>query len=77
VKEKEISCIQCEKPFVFTVAEQQRFLRLGFDTPKRCPDCRKGKSRMIGVNERWKDRNNRKPAWQRSNDSAYLIGKSR
>jgi len=69
VKDKEISCVQCEKPFVFTVGEQRRFVRLGFDTPKRCPDCRKRKSRMIEVNEGRKDRNNRKRAFSPLSES--------
>jgi hypothetical protein len=69
VKDKEISCVQCEKPFVFTVGEQCRFVRLGFDTPKRCPDCRKRKSRMIEVNEGRKDRNNRKRAFSPLSES--------
>ena len=62
MKDKTIACIQCEKLFVFTVAEQKRFLRLGFDIPKRCPDCRKKKSKMIEINERQKNKINRKTA---------------
>jgi len=77
VKDQEISCIQCESPFVFTVAEQRRFMRLGFDTPKHCPDCRKRKSRMTQVNDGWKNRSNRQRAWQRGNETAYITNRTR
>lgn len=77
MKDQEISCIQCENPFIFTVAEQQRFMRLEFDTPKRCPDCRKKKSRMIEVNERCKDRTGRKRVWRRNNGSVYITDRTR
>ncbi len=69
MKDKEIPCIQCGKPFLFTVADQRRFMRLGFDTPRRCPDCRKRKSRMIEVNEGRKDRNNRRRAFSSFSES--------
>lgn len=36
-------CQQCEDPFVFSAKEAERFERLGFDPPRRCPDCRKHK----------------------------------
>ena len=45
-KDRMIQCIQCGKPFVFTVAEQERFLSRGFDAPRRCHDCRKKKSNL-------------------------------
>jgi len=69
MKDKEIICIQCGKPFVFSVADQRRFMMLGFDTPRRCPDCRKRKSRMIEVNEGRKDRNNRRRAFSSFSES--------
>ena len=40
-----IHCAQCENEFDFTVSEQIYFTRMGFDEPKRCPDCRKHKIR--------------------------------
>lgn len=50
MKDKLITCIQCENPFVFTAAEQTRFAASGFDQPKRCPECRKKKDRGFQVN---------------------------
>jgi hypothetical protein len=44
-----ITCIQCEQPFLFTVAEQERFLAMGFDTPRRCPECREKKVKAVGA----------------------------
>ena len=43
MQEKRLICTQCGNPFVFTVAEQQRFNSLGFDAPKRCGECRRKK----------------------------------
>lgn len=43
MQEKKIICTQCGNLFIFTVPEQQRFNSLGFDTPKRCTECRKKK----------------------------------
>ena len=37
--------MQCDTPFEFTPAEQEYFLERGFDFPKRCPQCRKKKSK--------------------------------
>jgi hypothetical protein len=56
VKDKTIICIQCEKPFVFTEAEQERFLISGFAPPKRCPECRKNKTKRGEVNEKWENK---------------------
>ena len=46
VKDKIITCIQCESPFVLTAAEQAQLFARGFGIPKRCPNCRKKKSKM-------------------------------
>ena len=40
-----ITCIQCEEDFEFTVEEQEKLKKRGFDAPLRCPQCRKHKSR--------------------------------
>ena len=56
MKDKVITCIQCESEFVFTVSEQVRFAARGFDRPKRCPECRKKKDRAIEMNDRGKDK---------------------
>src|SRR4051812_11940 len=39
--DRSLTCIDCNKPFVFDVGEQQFFKSKGFSDPKRCPDCRK------------------------------------
>jgi len=43
MEDKNIICIQCGNPFVFTVTQQERFSTLEFDEPRRCPECRKKK----------------------------------
>jgi hypothetical protein len=66
MKEKVITCVQCENPFVFNIAQQERFVALGFDTPKRCPECRKKKFKDIHLNERWKGKGrNKDTPWSR------------
>jgi len=44
-------------------------MRLGFDTPRRCPDCRKRKSRIIELDEGRKDGNDRKRAFRSFSES--------
>ncbi|MFZ7110493.1 MAG: zinc-ribbon domain containing protein [Desulfatiglandales bacterium] len=44
--DKILICVQCEKPFLFSTAEQDRFIASGFDPPKRCPGCRKKKFKV-------------------------------
>jgi rubrerythrin len=39
-------CVQCDESFLFTVADQHKFLDMGYDPPKRCPHCRKNKTRF-------------------------------
>ena len=39
--DKNLTCCNCAKAFVFTAAEQQFFALKGLlNDPKRCPDCR-------------------------------------
>ena len=42
-----IICIQCAKEFEFSIADQIRYERKGFEPPKRCPTCRRHKSKII------------------------------
>jgi hypothetical protein len=67
VKDKTIICIQCEKPFVFTGADQERFLNSGFADPKRCPECRKKKIKGVEVNEKWENKVRHKRELMRKN----------
>lgn len=43
-----LTCIQCDSNFMFSIAQQKRCEEHGFDAPRRCPDCRKKKSRLYG-----------------------------
>lgn len=45
MRDQTIYCIQCDYPFTFGVFEQKRLNSLGFDAPKRCPECRKKKQK--------------------------------
>lgn len=38
---KVIVCTDCQKPFVFTVGEQEFYLSHKLSEPKRCSDCRR------------------------------------
>ena len=71
MKDKRITCIQCEKPFVFSVAEQERFLASGFATPKRCPECRKKKLKRVEVNEKWENKVRQKRVLKRNKYEFY------
>lgn len=43
---KVIECVQCRNEFDFTVSQQNYYAKMGFDEPKRCPECRKRKTRL-------------------------------
>ena len=53
-----ISCIQCGADFEFTSDQKWRHEKLGFDEPKRCPYCRKHRSKMDTVD--WHARERRR-----------------
>jgi hypothetical protein len=55
-----LTCIQCDAHFMFSVAEQKRCDDHGFDAPRRCPECRKRKSRLYGNEENWTKKGKRK-----------------
>ena len=39
--DKDLTCGECNSPFVFTVGEQEFFNSRGYtNEPKRCPECR-------------------------------------
>lgn len=42
-----IVCVQCDDEFEFSVADQVRYARKEFEAPKRCPTCRKHRSKVI------------------------------
>ena len=47
MRDQTIYCIQCDNTFTFGVVEQKRLSSLGFDDPRRCPDCRKKKQKSV------------------------------
>ena len=59
MKSKFFECIQCEEVFEFTAKEQVRCEQMGFDEPRRCPECRKRKSRDDEAS-RWKNTRGKK-----------------
>ena len=55
-----ITCIQCEEDFEFTVEEQEKLNKRGFDAPLRCPQCRKHKFRNLQHEEKRKSKSKKK-----------------
>jgi hypothetical protein len=53
LSDKQLICAQCGSAFVFSQAEQERYKVRGFDTPRRCPLCRKSRVKL-----------NDEPPWQ-------------
>lgn len=47
-----IGCIQCGAEFEFSIEDQLRHRKMNFDDPKRCPDCRKKKSKQSNVQDK-------------------------
>lgn len=52
MKDKTINCIQCDNPFLLSAAEQERLAVRGFAEPKRCPECRRKKSKNVNSAEK-------------------------
>lgn len=46
MKDQMLFCVQCDGPFMFSVKNQVRYSRQGFDPPRRCPECRQHKLRL-------------------------------
>lgn len=61
MKSTMLTCIQCDDVFEFSVQEQEKFDRLGFDAPQRCPKCRKHKFKASDVPEGKRFKEKRKP----------------
>ncbi len=44
ISTKNLNCVDCHNPFIFTIGEQQFYRNQGFShEPKRCPNCRTSK----------------------------------
>ena len=65
MKDKICYCIQCDNAFTLTVEEQKRLLDRGFSLPKRCPECRRKKSKLNEADERRKSKEKKKEGRRR------------
>jgi len=71
MKDKTLVCIQCGSPFVFSSAEQTRFLALDFASPRRCPECRKKKAKSIEDKEKWDKEDRKRRMLRRKRHAIY------
>jgi len=46
MKDQLLFCVQCDEAFMYSVKEQMRHERQGFDPPRRCPECRQHKVKL-------------------------------
>ena len=60
MKTRLITCVQCEKEFEFSIIDQKNFRERGFDPPKRCPSCRRKKSKLSELQQENKHNNKKK-----------------
>jgi hypothetical protein len=42
------TCADCGRSFLFSFRDQKFYLERGYEFPKRCPDCRKGRKTRLG-----------------------------
>jgi hypothetical protein len=63
MKDHTLYCVQCDEAFLYSVREQTRHERHGFDAPRRCPSCRQHRVRLDELEAGRKFR--RKPHAQR------------
>ena len=54
-----IACIQCDDEFEFSVADQIRYARKGFEPPQRCTACRRHKTKIIYLDNKRETKNRR------------------
>lgn len=47
MKDKILTCVQCGSEFYVTSKEAEKLCSCAFNFPKRCPDCRRNKSKGI------------------------------
>jgi hypothetical protein len=66
MEDKTIFCIQCNRLFVLTAAELRRFSSRGFNVPRRCPECRKHKTKLAEPRVKVKSTSKKnKNSWKR------------
>ena len=63
-----IVCVQCDREFEYEISEQARHAEMGYDTPRRCPDCRKHKTRILSGWERKMNKSRQKKNQRRDED---------
>ena len=57
MKDKKLTCVQCQSEFLVTGEEREKMLARGFGMPRRCPNCRKHKAKIIpGGKEEWRQK---------------------
>jgi ssDNA-binding Zn-finger/Zn-ribbon topoisomerase 1 len=71
MEDKIVVCVQCGNPFVFSAAEQARFLALDFASPRRCPECRKNKAKAVGETEKWDKNEKKRRVMRRKRHAVY------
>jgi CxxC-x17-CxxC domain-containing protein len=73
--DREITCLDCSQPFVFTAGEQEFYEKKGFrEEPKRCKSCRDSRKtrrndRVTEGLDRGNGQGNRAPAAHGDDDS--------
>jgi uncharacterized paraquat-inducible protein A len=65
-----IVCVQCDAEFEYDVVEQARHAEMGYDTPRRCPDCRRHKTKIMSRWERKMSKNHQKKNQRRDEDDS-------
>lgn len=60
-----LTCIQCQEDFEFTVKEQEKLKKKGFDVPLRCHHCRKHKSQNLPPEENRRIRSKKRDYWMK------------
>jgi hypothetical protein len=55
-----IICVQCDTDFELSEKEEEKYNRMGFDLPRRCPLCRKHKSGNSHYQNKKKHKNKKK-----------------
>lgn len=51
LKPKAITCIDCNKKFIFSIGEQCFYLSKGLAEPKRCSDCRQKRKDTLNISK--------------------------
>ena len=72
-----IACVQCEADFELSEKEEEKYIRMEFDLPRRCPLCRKHKSGDRKFYEKRKHRNKKKHFRMKYEDDYHIDKKLR